>query len=89
VSNEERWWIASRADRVDTLLHSEQIARDLARHGSTVVEVVPAERLRGAERWRKAVVAAYDLVAHDEGRSDHEILQQLREDLHDALGSES
>jgi hypothetical protein len=81
----ERWWIASRADRVDTLLHSEQIARDLARHGSEVVEVVPTVHLRVAvdalgqirdllgelqrERLTVAQVAAAHRIASD--AADH------------------
>jgi hypothetical protein len=44
--------------------------------------------VEAAERWRRVVVAAYSLVAHDEGRNPDEIVQELLEDLHDALGGQ-
>lgn len=59
---------------------AEEIADALNHHRGAV---------EGAERWRNVVVAAYSLVAHDEGRSPDEIVQELREDLHDALGGSS
>jgi hypothetical protein len=46
------------------------------------------EAMEAAERWRAVVVAAYSLVAHDAGRNPDEMVQELREDLHDALGTE-
>lgn len=41
-----------------------------------------------ARRYREAICGAYDLVTVDEGLSAEEIVQRIREDLHDALGDQ-
>jgi hypothetical protein len=72
------------ADVVDT--EAKPMREVIARCGTLGHAKKIAAALNQTERWRSVVVAAYDRVAFDEGRAPEQIMQDLREDLHDALG---
>lgn len=75
------------ADVID--MEAKPFREVIARCGAFGHATLIAVALNETERWRGVVVAAYDLVAFDEGRAAEAIMQDLREDLHDALGERS